>query len=249
MHLRATLATILGLALAPLPAAEPWEPAYAALLHAYATPQGVRYAAWKQSPADLRALSALTRHIAASGPATPGPAGRLSHLINAYNIWTLHRVLELYPLASVQDAAPQFGFFSQDRITVAGQPMSLNHLEKELIFKAFPDPRIHFALNCASVSCPPLRAEPYTAARLEAQLDDATRSFLNHNPHALQPSPDGNHLMVSKIFEWYAADFKASGGPAAFINRHRTPPVGETRKLTYINYDWNLNEHPRRPDP
>lgn len=244
MFLRLSLAALLSLVSTPLPAAEPWEATYATLLKTHATPQGVRYAAWKKSPADMRALSALTQQIATSGPATPGPAGRLSYLINAYNIWTLHRVLELHPLASVQDAAPQFGFFSQDRITVAGQPMSLNHLEKELILKPFPDPRIHFALNCASVSCPPLRAEPYTAARLEAQLDDATRSFLNLNPHALKPSPDGNHLMVSKIFEWYAADFKASGGPAAFINRHRSVPIGKSPKLLYLDYDWSLNEAP-----
>lgn len=181
-------ALLLGMTLTGLRAAEPWEAAYATLLNKYATPQGVRYAAWKQSAADLEALAALTRQIASSGPTTPGRNGQLAYLTNAYNIWTLHGVLEKYPIESVRDVAPLFGFFTQSRITVAGEKMSLNKLEKEHILKKFQEPRVHFALNCASVSCPPLRAEPYTASRLDAQLDDATRHFLNTNPHALQPS-------------------------------------------------------------
>lgn len=237
-------ALLLGMTLTGLRAAEPWEAAYATLLNKYATPQGVRYAAWKQSAADLEALAALTRQIASSGPTTPGRNGQLAYLTNAYNIWTLHGVLEKYPIESVRDVAPLFGFFTQSRITVAGEKMSLNKLEKEHILKKFQEPRVHFALNCASVSCPPLRAEPYTASRLDAQIDDATRHFLNTNPHALQPSKEGGRLMVSMLFDWYAADFKTSGGPAAFINRHRTAKIREGTKLGYLEYDWNLNDAP-----
>jgi len=224
--------------------AEPWERAYGELLKKYATPQGVRYAAWKASASDLESLAALTRQIAASGPATPGRDGELAYLTNAYNIWTLQGVLEKYPIKSVRDTAPLFGFFTQSRITVAGEKMSLNKLEKERILKKFQEPRVHFALNCASLSCPPLRDEPYTAPRLEAQLEDATRSFLNGSPFAVQPSADGKRLMISMIFDWYAGDFKASGGPAAFINRYRKEKIREGTKLGYQDYDWSLNAAP-----
>ena len=243
-HLTPLIGLSLLLSSGPLSAAEAWEPAYAALLKKYATPQGVRYAAWKQSSTELEALATITRQIASTGPTTPGWTGELAYLINAYNIWTLHGVLEKYPIRSVRDVAPLFGFFTQSRITLAGEKISLNKLEKELILKKFQEPRVHFALNCASASCPPLRAEPYTASRLEAQLDDATRVFLNTHPRALQPASDSKRLLVSMIFDWYAADFKPSGGTLGFINRYRTPALSENTPIGFLDYDWNLNDAP-----
>jgi hypothetical protein len=133
-----------------------------------------------------------------------------------------------------------FGFFTGDRIRVAGEKMSLNRLEKEKIIKGFKEPRIHFAVNCASVSCPPLYSEPFTAEQLETQLDLLTRRFLNNNPQAVRL--DQERYLLSSIFDWYEGDFKASGGVLAFINRYRSQPIPEKSKIGFMDYDWKLNE-------
>jgi hypothetical protein len=224
-------------------ASSSWESDYALLLTKYATESGVRYAAWSQSPTDLAALKAITRQIAEASSAPSGRNELMAYRINAYNAWILQGVLEKYPVKSVRDIASLFGFFTQGRITVAGEKMSQNRLEKELILKTFKDPRAHFALNCASISCPPLRSEPYTAAKLDSQLTDATTQFLNDLMKAGVISSDGGRTVrVSRIFDWYAADFKASGGPIGFINTYRQSKLSKDIKLEYLEYDWSLND-------
>ncbi len=226
-------------------AAEPWEGEYARLLDAYVSPGGVNYRAWKASPPDLEALKTLTREIAAAGPSADTREAKLAYLLNAYNIWMLHEVLAAYPIQSVREIAKDFGVFSEPRIIVAGERMSLDTLEKERTLKVFKDPRIHFAVNCASISCPPLPAQPFTASRLDAQLDRVTRSFLARpGPHAYLI--DGRQLSVSRLFEWYAADFNPPG-TVAFINRYRDEPLPDNLQVAFLKYDWNLNEYPSPP--
>ncbi len=234
--MRPLLALALLLA-SPLPAAESWEPAYAALLKKYVTPVGVDYAAWKAAPADVAALNALVANVARSGPTDPSRAGRLAFFINAYNVAMLGQVLAAYPIGSVKDIAPDFGVFTQKRVTVAGETLSLNDLERRRLLDAFVEPRIHFAINCASRSCPPLQAEPFTAARLEAQLEAATKAYLTANPLGL--TLDGKTARASEIFTWYAKDFAAAGGAPAFIRRYRDVPP----EIPFASqpYDWSLN--------
>lgn len=194
---------------------------------------GVDYAGWKAAPDDMAALVRYTDEIAAKDVSSLSRDERMAFLINAYNAWMLRQVLEKYPIASVKDIAPSFGVFSENRITVAGEKMSLNRLEKELLIKEFREPRVHFAVNCASRSCPALRATLWSSEDLNAQLDAAARLYLTGNPLGFDEKT-GN---ISQIFDWYAADFGGPEGVRAFIQKYRKPPA----KLAFMNYDWSLN--------
>ncbi len=224
----------------PLLAAEPWTSDYAMLLKKYATPKGVRYKAWKADANDHARLTSIAEQIAKKGPSSQARDARLAYYMDAYNIWTLKGVLDAYPIKSVRDIAPLFGFFTQPRIKVGGETMSLNKLEKEIIIKGFKEPRIHFAINCASASCPPLLPEPWTAGNLNARLDAATAEFINANPLGL--SVKGDKVRLSKIFDWYKADFQPAGGAVKYVNRYRTQALPEGIKVEFQNYDWALNE-------
>ncbi len=194
---------------------------------------GVDYAGWKASPDDMAALVRYTDEVATKDVSGLSRDARMAFLINAYNAWMLRQVLEKYPIASVKDIAPAFGVFSKNRITVSGEKMSLNRLEKELLIKKFREPRVHFAVNCASRSCPALRATLWTPENLNAQFDEAARAFLTKNALGF----DEKTGAVSQIFDWYAADFGGADGVRAYIEKYRKAPA----KLTFLNYDWSLN--------
>jgi hypothetical protein len=214
-----------------LRAADATDAEYAALLKKYVSPEGVRYRAWKQNAADLAALDRVVNGIAQS------KRSDLAFYLNAYNAWILHEALEKYPTKSVKDAL--FTFFLTDRIVVGGERMSFNKLEKDVIRARFKEPRIHFALNCASRSCPPLASDPFTARRLDTQLDGLARGFVNSDRGVTQT---GSTLELSKIFDWYNEDFGGPKGTLAFINKHRATPLPSGAKVVYQNYNWNLNE-------
>ncbi len=236
----AALAVLVGIA-APLPASEPWEADYAALLKSYVSTEGIRYEAWHNNKNDVEKLSAITRQIAKTGPSSTSREASLAYHINAYNIWMLHEVLQHYPIKSVRDIAPIFGVFTGRRIEVAGEKMSLNHLEKQILLKDLAEPRVHFAVNCASISCPPLLSEPFTAAKVQEQLETVSHAFLSEaGPHSYLPDKDGKSLRVSSLFDWYQADFDPPG-TIAFINRYRSSPLSDNLKISFLEYDWNLN--------
>ncbi len=207
--------------------------AYASALARHVGPEGVDYAGWKASEQDRAALVAFTEEVAGAEIKSLRKDERLAFLINAYNAWMMRIVLDNYPIRSVKDIAPNFGVFDQKRIKVARKTLSLNELEKEWLLKAFQEPRIHFAVNCASRSCPPLRAKLWTATGLDAQLDAAAKAYLTSNPLGYDPASG----KISQIFEWYASDFGGPDGVRAFIKTYRKPPT----KLAYLPYDWTLN--------
>ena len=208
-----------------------WQQDYAALLKKYVTPDGVRYAAWKNNGEDMAAIQRIVDGIAAQ---TKG--NDLAFYINAYNAWILHEALAKYPTKSVKDAL--FTFFTAPRITVAGEKMSFNHLEKDIIRSRFHEPRVHFALNCASRSCPPLLSEPFNERSLDGQFEKLARGFVNSDRGVLV-TKDGVEL--SKIFDWYKEDFGGASGEIAFINKRRAKPIPPDAKISYQEYNWNLN--------
>jgi hypothetical protein len=150
-------------------------------------------------------------------------------------------VLDKYPIRSIREHSPLFGIFTGKNIKVAGERMSLNHLEHQIIRKRFRDPRIHFAINCGSKSCPPLPPNAFSGEELDKQLTQQTKAF-TLNSLGVQYSPDGKRAKVSKIFKWYDQDFKREGGTREFINKARPNDLPVDSKLEYQKYDWSLNE-------
>jgi hypothetical protein len=216
-----------------------WTAEYGRLLGKYATPNGVRYGALKGNAADMQALEQVVNAIAAQNVSSLGQKEQLAFYINAYNAWILHEALEKYPTKSVKDTL--FTFFTGKRIKVAGEEMSFNRLEKEIIIPRFKEPRVHVALNCASQSCPPLLAEPFRADKLDAQLERLAKGFAN-SERGVRVASDNKSAELSKIFDWYKNDFAAGGGAVAFINKRRSTPLPNDVKISYQDYDWALNE-------
>ncbi len=215
-----------------------WIGTYNSLLGKYVTSSGVKYAAWKGNAADLQALQQVVDGIAQE-KISGNKKEQLAFYINAYNAWILHEALGKYPTKSVKDLL--FTFFTSQRIKVAGEPMSFSHLEKDVVRPKFGDPRVHFALNCASRSCPPLNPEAFRGDKLDAQLDKLATAFVN-SPKGVDYSTEKKTAALSAIFDWYKDDFKAAGGPVGFVNKRRSEPLPNDTKITYQTYDWSLNE-------
>ncbi|MGH8094876.1 MAG: DUF547 domain-containing protein [Chthoniobacterales bacterium] len=216
-----------------------WIETYNRLLGKYVTDTGVRYAAWKNTAADMQAMQEVVDGIANEKVAGLSKKEQLAFYLNAYNAWILHEALAKYPTKSVKDLL--FTFFTGQRIKVGGEQMSFNHLEKDIIRPKFGEPRVHFALNCASRSCPPLNREAFRADQLDGQLEKLAVAFAN-SKKGVDYMPGGKTAALSAIFNWYKDDFKGVGGPLAFINKRRNPPLPNDVKISYQNYDWSLNE-------
>ncbi|MGF1483951.1 MAG: DUF547 domain-containing protein [Opitutales bacterium] len=216
-----------------------WEDTYARLLATYVKPSGVDYASWHANKADIQALTEVVEAIGAVDVDALSHDDKLAFLINAYNAWMLHLVFEVYPVESVTKIHPDFGVFSKDLIVIDGQKSSLDKVEKGMILKELKEPRAHFGVNCASVGCPPLQAEPFRGETIDAQLDAASQAFVR--------SPEGvrverGKVSLSKIFEWYAADFGGQSGVISFVNQYRERAVPRTAQVQHHAYDWALNQ-------
>jgi Protein of unknown function, DUF547 len=216
-----------------------WIGTYNNLLARYVVDSGVKYSAWKNNPADMKALQAVVDGIAGEKISGLSKKEQLAFYLNAYNAWILHEALGKYPTNSVKDLL--FTFFTSQRIKVTGEKMSFNHLEKDIIRRKFNDPRVHFALNCASRSCPPLNREAFQGDRLDSQLEKLSVAFVN-SPRGVDYMPEKKTAALSAIFNWYRDDFKAVGGVMAFINQRRRSPLPNDTKVSYQDYDWSLNE-------
>jgi len=217
--------------------AQSWVAEYNRLLAKYATPSGVKYSEWKSNAADMQALQGVVDGVAQESVGSLNQKDQLAFYVNAYNAWILHEALGKYPTKSVKDAL--YTFFTNKRIKVAGAQTSFNTLEKETIRSKFNDPRVHFALNCASQSCPPLLSEAFRGDKLEAQFERLAKSFVNSDRGVRMK---GGSVALSKIFDWYKDDFARDGGAVAFINKRRTAPLPADAKVSYQEYDWGLNE-------
>ena len=216
--------------------ADNWMESYNRLLSKYVTSSGVKYAEWKGNVADIQALQGVVDAIAKENAG----AGKqqIAFYLNAYNAWILHEALGKYPTKSVKDTL--FTFFTSKRITVAGQQTSFKAFEDNVIRK-LGEPRIHFALNCASRSCPPLSRQAFTSGNLDGQLETLAKGYINSD-RGVRYSPETKTAELSKIFDWYKDDFKGEGGPIAFINKRRSTQIAADAKISYQDYDWGLNE-------
>lgn len=163
---------------------------------------------------------------------------KLAFYINAYNILALKTVVDHWPLDSIKDVGSLISpVWGKPAGNIGGDTVSLDDIENKIL-RTLGEPRIHFAIVCASVSCPDLRNTPYTASTLDVQLDEQVRRFLGNPDKGLRIGKDS--IEISRIFDWFAKDFKASGGIDAFIRRYRL----DLPKLPFkedINYDWDVN--------
>lgn len=157
--------------------------------------------------------------------------------INAYNLHVINAAANAFPLNSVMDLT---GFFDSRKITVAGERMTLNNLEKNLLLKVYKDARLHFVLVCGAIGCPPITNFAYRPDLVEMQLEKQTKIALN-NPMFLKISSDKTEL--SQIFNWYANDFGSNKSAIIeFINAYRTSPISNSAKISYYPYNWDLND-------
>ncbi len=235
---------LLAVLLLGLPArADDAETLYADLLRQAVSDGLVDYQILKAREGQLDAYLAAQ---AAVDPASLDKGSRIAFYINLYNAATLKLILEYSPgIRSIKEAGSLVRSpWKRKFIRLSGQTVSLDHIEHGLLRPEARDPRIHFAVNCASKSCPPLAAAPYRGDTLDSALDAATRAFVNNpgNTYFM-----GDTLHVSRIFDWYADDFGGEPGVWDFIRRHADPALARPmdgamrRRLVYDPYDWSLN--------
>ena len=166
---------------------------------------------------------------------------KLAFYINAYNVLAIKMVLDHWPVKSIKDAGSLFtSVWKKDVGKINHKTVTLNEVEHEILRK-LGEPRIHMAIVCASVSCPDLRNEPYTADKLLQQLDEQTRKFLNNKGKGLRIK--GETAKVSKIFGWFEEDFEQHGGIAEFIKSYRSDLPKNIKIDSSISYNWNLNRN------
>lgn len=175
---------------------------------------------------------------------------KLAFLINAYNAFTVKLIIDHYPIKSIKDIGSVFSSpWNLKFFTLLGERRSLDNIEHDMIRKWFNEPRIHFAVVCASVGCPALRNEAYLATEIDKQLDAASINFLSDQSRN-RYLPENKRLEISSIFKWYGGDFiKKFGSLEAFL-AERLTNIPEHQKIirekkasvSYLDYDWSLNE-------
>ncbi len=168
---------------------------------------------------------------------------RLAYWINAYNAFTVKLIAKNYPINSIKELGGSIykvnTTWDIKFIQIEDQTYDLNNIEHAKIRRQFDEPRIHFAVNCASESCPKLRNEAYTAEKLNAQLTDQTKYFINQDKYnKITPSK----AQLSKLFDWYKGDFTADMSLIEFINQYANTKMNADVAIDYLDYSWKLNE-------
>lgn len=170
---------------------------------------------------------------------------QLAYWINAYNAFTLKLILDHYPVKSIQDIKPKYPIplvntvWHLEFFQIGGKPASLDEIEHKILRKEFDEPRIHFAINCASFSCPILSRDAYIPEKLEEQLNRAARGFIN-DPKRNKISID--RVEISKIFSWFGEDFTRKGSLIDYLNKYSKVKISPKAKINNLDYDWSLNE-------
>ncbi len=213
----------------------------------------VDYTALKDNPEDLLAFLSQVKAVSPhSNFATfPREDEALAYWINAYNAWMMKAVIDACPVESVKDIEP--AVFDDQFVVCGGEEMSLNFIENEIIRKEFAEPRIHFAVNCASMGCPWLPREAFFPDRLDEQLERETKRFFAAESH-LNVSREENAVYLSPLLQWYAEDFRgwlrAERGvedPTAvdFVRIYApegAPEITDDMQVRWQRYDWRLND-------
>ena len=201
---------------------------YSQLLAQHVDEQGnVHYEQWSHDPQYKILLQELSTY--------PQPVDDTAYWINAYNALTIHVIIEHFPVKSIRDIA-QGEVWSTQKFTLANGLFTLDDIEHKIL-RPRKDPRIHAALNCASVGCPPLWNKPFVQDNIDTQLTNAMKRWLNHNAY----KEVNGVIQLSKIFSWYAEDFQPN--PVEYLRRLRPNEKWPSWEETlFIPYDWSLNK-------
>lgn len=252
-----TLALCLMVLATTLPgiAAEPDYSAWTGLLEKYYSPQsGMDYEGLRKN--DFGVLTKLVDDLSKVDVGTLERNEQLAFWINLYNISTVKLICDNYPTKSIRelstDPIVRLNVFKKEIVPQGGRTMSLNDVENVKIREGFKDPRIHFAINCAAKSCPPMRREAFTGARVNEQLDDQTRVFFA-GPGGAKITKSGGKasLTVTKVMDWFDDDFdKWGGGIVAFTKKYLAPDKraqleGAKVSVSFYDYNWDLNDWKR----
>ena len=194
----------------------------------------VNYTKVKANPQELDELLEIA---ATASVSTSRPKEFKAFYINTYNLLVIKEVSKNYPVSSPLKIN---GIFDKIQFTVAGKKTTLNGIENNILRKIYPkEARFHFALVCAALSCPIIISEAYMPSKLENQLQRRTVASIN-DPNFIRVS--GKKVKISKIFEWYAKDFKQFGSYIDFLNKYRKTPLDAKSKVSFYEYDWTLND-------
>ncbi|MFC3880586.1 DUF547 domain-containing protein [Algoriphagus namhaensis] len=216
-----------------------------ALLKKYVAPNGdVNYKGFISEKAKLEEYLNLISNNAPDR-STWSKDEQLAYWINAYNAFTVKLIVDNYPVKSIRDLGPSlkiplikdvwhYKFFK-----IGGQESSLDEIEHSILRKEFEEPRIHFAINCASVSCPPLLNEAFKADIIESQLQRVAKTFINDTS---RNKITKDRIEISSIFSWFKGDFTKNGSLIDFLNQYSTVKISPNAKVSHLDYDWNLNE-------
>ncbi len=243
-------------AVGPAAAAEPDHSAWDALLGRYvsAASDGVNrvdYGAWSASRADRAALDAYIATLERTRVSTLTRDEQFAAWANLYNAATVRVILNRYPVRSIRDIRSEGAGFSPKAlagpwqtkvVTVEGRRLSLDEIEHTIMRPTFRDPRVHYAVNCASIGCPNLMPRAFRAATLNADLDAAARAYIN-SPRAVSVTERG--LRLSSIYDWYARDFGTPAQLRVHLLRYAAPELAAriraTDRIAGYGYDWTLN--------
>lgn len=223
------------------------------LLQAYVQPtsDGINlfdYSALKANANDRAALEAYIEYVSSDLSEDFTPSERFAALANLYNALTVRLIVENYPVSSIRNIKPNLfstGPWKQDIITLHDERVSLDDIEHKMLRQEFDDPRVHYAVNCASIGCPNLRSSAWEAATLNEELDAAARDYINH-PRGVSVRKDGR-LAVSSIYKWFREDFGGNEkGVIDHLLRYAAPDLRkqiETNPdIASYDYDWSLND-------
>lgn len=206
----------------------------------------VDYAAWKANAADMAALDRVVLAFAAMPIASMARPEQFCAWSNLYNALTIQVVLSRFPVRSIRDIRPNpiaVGPWKEKRITVGRERLSLDDIEHNILRKQWREPRVHYAVNCASIGCPNLGRRGWRSESLEADLDVAARAFVN-SPRGVRVVRAGQ-VRVSSIYQWFKVDFgNNDAGVLAHLRQYAAPALAaqlNNARIVGHDYDWTIN--------
>lgn len=192
------------------------------------------------TPIDKQRLDSYIEQLSQLNPKEYSQAVQYAYWVNLYNAVTVDLILDAYPVKSITKLGGFFSFgpWDEEVVTIEGKALTLNDIEHRILRPIWNDPRTHYAVNCASLGCPNLQTQAFTAQNTDQLLEQAAKAFIN-SPKGVELNEKG--LKLSSIYDWFASDFAVDGGVINHIKRY-SPNLNATLDNVQYDYDWTLNQ-------